>query len=100
LTTHHAEGNSMASPTQTVVGTDIPNPLIAQGLLKILRDLIPSFSPKFLTNYLPWNGRTKKIPLSIFLVKWAQNCHDKSKRLTSHFSRSPVELVKLTLNLW
>jgi len=27
--------------TQTVVGKDIPNPLIAEGLLKILRDLFP-----------------------------------------------------------
>ena len=38
-TTHHAEGNRMASPTQTVVGKDIPNPLIVEGLLKFLRDL-------------------------------------------------------------
>ena len=34
--THHAEGNSMASPTQTVVGKGTSNPLIAEGLLKIL----------------------------------------------------------------
>ena len=31
----------MASPTQTVVGKSISNPLIVKGLLKILRDLIP-----------------------------------------------------------
>ena len=30
----------MASPTQMVVGKGKPNPLIAEGLLKILRDLI------------------------------------------------------------
>jgi len=35
-TTHRTEGNSMASLTQTVVGKGI-----AEGLLKILRDLIP-----------------------------------------------------------
>jgi len=29
-TTHHAEGNNMASPTQTVVSKDKPNPLIAE----------------------------------------------------------------------
>jgi len=49
----------MASSTQTVVGKDIPNPLTAEDLLKILRDLI-SFdsSPKSLTNSSSWNGRT------------------------------------------
>jgi len=50
----------MASPTQTVVGTDIPNPLIAENLLKILSDLIPLSPPKSHTNSRPWNGRTTK----------------------------------------
>ena len=40
-TTHHADGNSMASPTQTVVGKGISNQLTAEDLLKILRDLFP-----------------------------------------------------------
>jgi len=31
----------MASPTQTVVGKGISNPLTAEDLLKILRDLFP-----------------------------------------------------------
>jgi len=31
----------MVSPTETVVGKGIPNPLIAEDLLKILRDLFP-----------------------------------------------------------
>jgi len=31
----------MASPTQMVVSKGIPNPLIAENLQKILRDLIP-----------------------------------------------------------
>ena len=44
------EGNSMANPTQTVVHKGISNPLIAEGLLKILRDLIPPSPPKSLTN--------------------------------------------------
>ena len=57
---HHAEGNNMASPTQTVVGKGISNPLIVEGLLKTLRDLIPPSPPKFLTNSHPWNGRTTK----------------------------------------
>jgi len=49
----------MASPTQTVVGKGISNPLAAEGLLKILRDLFPfDSSPKSLTNSRPWNGRT------------------------------------------
>ena len=49
----------MARPTQTVVGKGIPNLLTAEGLLKILRDLIPfDFPPKSLTNSYPWNGRT------------------------------------------
>ena len=34
LITNHAEGNSMASPTQMVVGKGIPKPLIAKDLLK------------------------------------------------------------------
>jgi len=36
----------MASPTQTVVGKGISNPLTVEGLLKILRDPFPfdSFS--------------------------------------------------------
>jgi len=49
----------MASPTQTVVGKGISNPLTAEDLLKILRDLFPfNSSPKSLTNSRPWNGRT------------------------------------------
>ena len=43
-TTNHAEGNSMASPTQTVVGKGISKSLIAENLLKILRDPFPSDS--------------------------------------------------------
>ena len=46
-TTHHAEGNSMASPTQTIVSKGLSNSLIAEDLLKILRNLIP------LQNLLP-----------------------------------------------
>ena len=49
----------MASPTQTVVGKGISNPLTVEDLLKILRDcsyLIPSL--KSLTNSHPWNGKT------------------------------------------
>ena len=40
----------MTSPTEMVVGKDTPNPLIAEGLLKILRDLVPSSPPKSPTN--------------------------------------------------
>jgi len=40
--THHAEGNTMASPTQTVVRKGLPNPLTAEGLLKILKGPNPS----------------------------------------------------------
>jgi len=48
----------MASPTQMVVGKGIPNPLTAEGMLKILSDLIPFDSPpKSLTNSCPWNGK-------------------------------------------
>jgi len=52
----------MASPTQTVVGKGTPNPLTAERLLKILRDLVPSSSPKSPTNSYPQNGRATKIP--------------------------------------
>ena len=47
----------MASPTQAVVGKDVPNSLIAEGLLKILRDLLPLFPPKSVTN--PVNGMVR-----------------------------------------
>jgi len=50
----------MAILTQTVVGKGTLNSLIVEGMLKILRDLIPHFSLKFLTNSLSWNGRTTK----------------------------------------
>jgi len=59
----------MASPTQTVVGKDTPNPLIAEGLLKILRDLVPSSPPKSPINSHPQNGRATKIPVFISLMK-------------------------------
>jgi len=68
-TTHHAEENSMASPTQTVVDKDISNPLIAEDLLKNLRDLIPPSPPKSLTNSHPWNGRTTIKHMTVFPVK-------------------------------
>jgi len=49
-------GNSMASPTQMVVDKEKPNSLIAEDLLKILRELISPIAPKSLTIYLMWNG--------------------------------------------
>jgi len=55
-TTHYAEGNSMASPIQRVVGKGKLNPLIAEDLLKILRDLIPFDSSKILYQF--------------FLIEW------------------------------
>jgi len=59
----------MASLTQTIVGKVIPNSLIAKGLLNILRDLVLSSLPKSLTNSLPWNGTTTKIPVAVSLAK-------------------------------
>jgi len=43
----------MACPTQMVVGKGIPNPLIAEGLLKILRDLVPSSPSKISYQFSP-----------------------------------------------
>jgi len=43
----------MASPTQTVVAKGIPNSLIAEGLLKILRDLVPSPPSKISYQFSP-----------------------------------------------
>jgi len=59
----------MTSPTQMVVGKGTPNPLIAEGLLKILADLIPLFPPKSLTNSYPQNGKIIKISVFISLMK-------------------------------
>ena len=50
-TTHHAEGNSMV--TQTVVGKGKINPLIVDGLLKILRERILPNSTKILYQFPP-----------------------------------------------
>ena len=46
----------MASPTQTVVGKGTPNPLIAEGLLKILSGLGPTLSSKipYQFSYTEW----------------------------------------------
>ena len=60
ISPRHADGNSMASPTQMVVSKGKPNLLIAENLVKILRDLIPPISPKSLTNFLQWNGKSTK----------------------------------------
>ena len=51
-TTHRTEGNSMASSAQTVVGKVIPNLLIAEDLLKILRELISLIFTKNLLSIL------------------------------------------------
>ena len=78
-------GNSMASLTQTVVGKCIPNSLIAEELLKILGDLVPSSPQKSLTNSRTQNSKTSKIPVFICLMKWAETCYVNSKPLTNHF---------------
>ena len=63
----------MTSPTQTVVSKGIANSLIAEGLLKILRDLIPLSPPKFLINSRPWNGNTSKKGCNYFSIKIITN---------------------------
>jgi len=54
---------------QTVVGKGIPNPLITEGLLKILKDLIPLSFPKSLTNSHPSNGKTSKEVVTVSPAK-------------------------------
>ena len=50
----------MASPTQTVVGKGTSNPLIAEGLLKILSGQDSTLSSKSLTNSHTQNDRSTK----------------------------------------
>ena len=59
---HHTEGNSMTSPTQTVVSKDKkPNPFIAEDLLKILSESIPPLLIKIqLIDSHPWNDDATK----------------------------------------
>jgi len=52
-----------------VVGKNILNLLIAEGLLKILRDMIPLFPSKSLTNSRPWNCETSKEVVIVSPVK-------------------------------
>ena len=59
----------MTSPTQMVVSKSIPNLLIAEGLLKILRDLLPISPPKSLTNSRSWNGEASKEVVIVSPVK-------------------------------
>ena len=73
----------MASPTQMVVSKGTPNPSIAEGLLKILRDLVPSSPPKSPSNSYPQNGRAIKILEFISPTKRAGTCHVTNKPLTS-----------------
>ena len=70
----------MASPTQTVIGKGSPNPLIAEGLLKILWDLVSSFPPNLL-------------PILFHRMVGPQ------KYLNSFVKRNELGLVTLTVNL-
>ena len=79
----------MASLTQTAVGKSIPSSLIAEDLLKILRDLIMSSPSKSLINSYPQNGRTTKIPVSISPTKGTETCHVNNKPMASHFYFDP-----------
>jgi len=67
-TTHHAEGNSMASLTHMVVRKGIPNPLITEELLKILMDQIPPIPTRSPYQFSSRNGRATNciyIPIEI-----------------------------------
>ena len=70
----------MASPTQMVVGKGTLNPLIAEVLLKILRDLVPSSPLKSPTNSL-------------------HRMVGPQKYLDSFLQQNELGLVTLTVNL-
>jgi len=61
----------MTSLTQFVVGKDIPNSLIAEDLLKILRYMLPLSPPKSLINSHSLNSEASKEVVIVSLVK---NC--------------------------
>ena len=62
----------MISPTQMVVDKGIPNLLIAESLLTILRDMLQIFPLKSLTNSRPWNGEASKEVVIAFPAKQLQ----------------------------
>ena len=71
----------MASPTQTVVGKGTPNPLIAEGLLKILSGPDSTLSPpKSLTNSHTQNCNT---PLPEYVLSCVFRFFDRIFRFTS-----------------
>jgi len=73
----------MASLTQMIVGNSTPNLLIAEDLLKILRDSVPSFLPKSPINSHPQNGRATENTWVHLSNEMNWDCHVNSKPLTS-----------------
>ena len=86
----------MASPTQTVVGKGIPNPLIADDLLKNPKGPDPAFPPKSPTNSRSWNSRTTK-----GCIHFLKEMNRRSKKCTKKCMRSwtPKWLIKIYIKL-
>ena len=85
----------MTSPTQTVVGKGNSNPLIAEGLLKILRDLIPRVPPKSLADSLQQNGKSTKL-LFVMLMNTSDKMFSSKFPLSILFNRTVNLLNFLT----
>jgi len=91
----------MASPTQTVVGKGISNPLTAEDLLKILKDLFPLISsPKSLTNSCPWNGKTTQKGIHIPCETTSLTYHVNIRPLLVRFWPIPSWIKPMSLRVW
>ena len=76
------------------------NMSLSRRFSKNLEGLAPILSSKISYQFSSTDGRATKILMFISLMKWTGICHVNNKPLTNKIFQSPVDSVKLILNLW